>query len=715
LKIAHVLFIDIVGYSKLSIDEQAAALERLNQVVQSTETFRKAKAARRLMKIPTGDGMALVFSDSPEAPVECAFEISRALAGANLPLRMGINSGPVSGVVDVNGRANVAGEGMNVAQRVMDCADAGHILLSKRVADDLAQFKHWRPHLHDLGACEVKHGKRVSLVNLFTSELGNSDRPAKLDCAPPVTATPGSEIAIDRRRRLWWWLAATAVLLIAGITAAFFFSRARGRPNVHLALASIPEKSVAVLPFENLSRDPDNAYLADGIQEEILTRLANVSELKVISRTSAAKFASSPDNLREIAGKLGVANILEGSVQKSADQVRVNVQLINATSDAHLWADTYDRKLTDVFAIETEIAQAVADKLKAKLTGREQHAISSRPTESSEAHQLYLKGRYFWNKRTSDGLKTGIGYFNQAIEKDPGYGPAYAGLADAYALLPNYSETPGQDAYPKAEAAALKALELNNDLAEAHISLANVRLMYRWGNGAESEFKKGLELNSNYSTGHHWYSIYLAVTGRVGDAITEMERAKELDPFSIIINTELGLPYLYSKQYDRAIVYFGKALEMDADFAFAHFALAEAYDRTGRYKEALAEHEKAVALAQEQHAVALHGADAPEAWYAMTGLLQNTYRALYGPGYWPQRLEAAKKLHAEHAAPATTVAGIYAILGDKEQAFAWLEKAYQESDDFLVFVNIQPQFENLHSDPRFAALLRKIGFTEPSR
>jgi len=477
--------------------------------------------------------------------------------------------------------------------------------------------------------------------------------------------------------------------------------------------SSIPQKSIAVLPFENLSHDQENAYLADGIQEEILTRLANVSELKVISRTSAAKFRSSPDNLREIAGKLGVANILEGSVQKSADQVRINVQLINATIDAHLWADTYDRKLTDVFAMETEIAKAVADKLKAKLTGREQHAISSRPTESSEAHQLYLKGRYFWNKRTSDGLKTGIGYFNQAIEKDPGYGPAYAGLADAYAVLPNYSEIPGQDAYPKAEAAALKALELNNDLAEAHISLANVRLWHRWGNGAESEFKKGLQLNSNYSTGHQWYSIYLAVTGRLGDAITEMERAKKLDPFSIIINTELGCPYLYSKQYDRAIAYFGKALEMDADFPFAHFALAEAYDRSGRYKEALAEHEKAVALAQQQHAVALHGTDAPAAWYALTGPLQNAYRALHGPGYWQQRLESAKKLHAEHAAPATAVAGIYAILGDNEQAFAWLEKAYQESDDFLVFVNIQPQFENVHSDPRFAALMRKIGFTEP--
>jgi TolB-like protein len=243
-----------------------------------------------------------------------------------------------------------------------------------------------------------------------------------------------------------------------------------------------------VLPFENLSHDQENAYLADGIQEEILTRLAKISELKVISRTSASKFRSSPDNLREIADKLGVANILEGSVQKSANQLRVNVQLLNAAADAHLWAETYDRKLTDVFVIESEIAKAIADKLQAKLTGREKDAISSHPTESSEAHQLYLKGRYFWNKRTADGLKTSISYFNQAIEKDPAYGPAYAGLADAYAVLPNYSQTPGKEAYPKAEVAAMKALEIDDNLAEAHISLANMRVWHRWGNGAEEEF-----------------------------------------------------------------------------------------------------------------------------------------------------------------------------------------------------------------------------------
>jgi tetratricopeptide (TPR) repeat protein len=430
--------------------------------------------------------------------------------------------------------------------------------------------------------------------------------------------------------------------------------------------------------------------------------------LKVISRTSTEHYKSAPENLPEIARQLGVANIVEGSVQKNGDAVRVNVQLIKAANDSHLWADTFDRKLTDIFAVESEVAKAIADQLRAKLTGREEEAIRNQPTENSEAHQLYLKGRYFWNKRTSDGLKTSIDYFNQAIDKDPAYGPAYAGLADAYAVLPNYSRTPGKEAYPKAEAAAVKALEIDDKLAEAHIALANVRVWHKWAKAAEPEFKRGLERNPNYSTGHQWYSIYLSVVGRHDEAILEMEKAKELDPFSIIINTELGCPYLYSRRYDRAIEYFTKAVEMDSNFPFAHFALAEAYDRTGRFNEALAEHDKAIDLAHRGQAFDLGGGDAPRAWYAMTGPLQNAYGALRGPIYWQGRLESAKTLYEQGSATATGLADIYSILGDKEQALAWLAKAYEESDDFLVFINIQPQFDKLHSDSRFQALVNKI-------
>jgi len=692
-EVAHVLFIDIVGYSKLSLNEQHAAVDELTQIVRSTEQFQKADAADRLIKIPSGDGMALVFYTNSEAPVRCAVEISRALKGhQRLQIRMGIHSGPVRGVIDVAGRTNLTGAGLNLAQRVMECGDAGHILLSKHVAEDLSEFEEWRPLLHDLGTCEVKHGVQVAVVNFWSDDVGNRQLPQKFQAFR------------KHRTRVRWAEVAGALLLLAGIAAAFVLVSKKSVRSTSI----VPEKSIAVLPFENLSHDQENAYLADGIQEEILTRLAKISELKVISRTSASKFRSSPDNLREIADKLGVANILEGSVQKSANQLRVNVQLLNAAADAHLWADTYDRKLTDVFVIESEIAEAIADKLQAKLTGQEKDAISNHPTENSEAHQLYLKGRYFWNKRTANGLKTSISYFNQAIEKDPAYGPAYAGLADAYAVLPNYSQTPGKEAYPRAEAAAMKALEIDDNLAEAHISLANVRVWHRWGNGAEEEFKKGLQLNPNYSTGHQWYSIYLAVAGRFTEAIAEMEKARELDPFSIIINVELGCPYLYSKQYDRAIEYFQKGLEMDSDFPFAHFALAEAYDQTGRYEQALAEHEKALELARRGQAIDLGGGDAPRAWYALTGPLQNAYKQLRGPNYWQDRLVSATKLYDDGRATASAVAGIYAILGDKEQAVDWLEKAYEQSDDFLVFLNIQPQFENLRSGPRFRALVKKI-------
>jgi TolB-like protein len=469
-----------------------------------------------------------------------------------------------------------------------------------------------------------------------------------------------------------------------------------------------------VLPFENLSEDKANTYFAEGIHDEILTRLSKIADLKVISRTSTQHYKSAPDNLPEIGKQLGVAHIVEGRVQKSGDAVRVNVQLIKAANDSHLWVETYDRKLIDTFAIETEIAKAVAEKLQAKITGREAKVMSKQPTENSEAHQLYFKGRYFWNKRTADGLKTSISYFNQAIGKDSAYAPAYAGLADAYAVLPNYSQTRGKEAYAKAEAAAEKALEIDDNLAEAHISLANVRVWHRWGKGAEPEFKRGLELNPNYSTGHQWYSIYLSVIGRNGEAIAEMEKAKELDPFSIIINTEVGCPYLYSKRYEQAIEYFRKAIEMDPAFPFAHFALAEALDRKGRYQEALGEHDKALELAREDQAFDLAGGDAPRAWYALTGQLQNTYGALGEANYWQHRLEAAKQSYEMGTTTATAVAEVQAILGDNEQALGWLQRAYQESDDFLVFINIRPQFENLHSDERYQGLVQKIFHALPA-
>src|SRR5205807_5374277 len=362
LEIAHVLFIDIVGYSKLSINEQHAAVDELTQIVRASDQFQRAEAASRLLKIPTGDGMALVFYTSPEAPAQCAVEISRAVKEhPRLQLRMGIHSGPVSGVIDVTGRANLAGAGLNTAQRVMECGDAGHILLSKHVAEDLEEYEHWRPLLHDLGTCEVKHGMRVAIANLYADEVGNPQLPKKFQ-------------ALKKRSARVRWAVTTAALLVLTLIVAgiAIFSNYRGR-----ATLATPEKSVAVLPFENRSEDKANAYLAEGIQDEILTRLSKIADLKVISRTSTQHYKSAPENLPEIAKQLGVAHIVEGSVQKSGEAVRVNVQLIKAANDSHLWADTFDRKLTDIFSVESEVAKAIADTLKAKLTGAEGQVIAA--------------------------------------------------------------------------------------------------------------------------------------------------------------------------------------------------------------------------------------------------------------------------------------------------------------------------------------------------
>src|SRR6266550_556446 len=406
LEIAHILFIDIVGYSKLSSNDQHAAVEELNQIARASGESQRAEATGRLIKIPTGDGMSLVFYTSPEAPAQCAVEISRALKEhPRLQVRMGIHSGPVSGVVDVTERANLTGAGINMAKRVMDCGDAGHILLSKHVAEDLEEYEGWRPLLHDLGSCEVKHGVRVSVVNLYDDQFGNAKLPRKFQTVQ------------KRRTRLRWTAIAAALLALAAIVAGIvMFSRNRVR-----SVLAAPEKSIAVLPFENLSEEKANAYFADGIQDEILTRLSKIADLKVISRTSTQHYKSAPENLPEIGRQLGVAHVLEGSVQKSGDVVRVNVQLIKAANDSHLWADTYDRRLTDIFSVETEVAKAIAGQLRAKLTGEEEQVIAAKPTDNVEAYDCYLRGLAYSLKSPSTRA-TALGaekYLREAVRLDP--------------------------------------------------------------------------------------------------------------------------------------------------------------------------------------------------------------------------------------------------------------------------------------------------------
>jgi TolB-like protein/Tfp pilus assembly protein PilF len=480
LEIAHLLLIDAVGYSKLLVDEQIKLLQELNQIVRSTECFRTAEKTGKLIRVSTGDGMALLFFHSPEEPVRCALEISRTLQEhPHIQLRMGVHSGPVNQVTDVNDKTNIAGAGINVAQRVMDCGDAGHILLSGHIAEDLTQYRHWQPYLHDLGECEVKHGLRLHLVNLYKDNLGNPQVPEKLKRGRRWKRASGVSVRPVITPH-WPKYVLTAVLLVSAVALAISFSvfHRPGSPAVARSSSGkaadvglpIAEKSIAVLPFENRSEEKANAYFTDGIQDEILMRLSKIADLKVISRTSTAKYKSAPDNLREVGKQLGVANILEGSVQKSGDAVRVNVRLIKAANDSHLWADTFDRKLTDIFSVESEVAKSIADQLRVKLTGQEKQIVDSKPTANPAAYDAYLRGLAYSQKSTITIANTlsAQKYLKEAVRLDPTFAVAWALLSsvDSRGYITNILQ-PTLALKEEARQAAETALSLEPNLGEA--------------------------------------------------------------------------------------------------------------------------------------------------------------------------------------------------------------------------------------------------------
>jgi adenylate cyclase len=416
-EIGHVLFIDIVGYSKLLIGEQSELIRQLKEIVAGSEQFRRAEEQQELITQSTGDGMALVFRDGAEAPVQCALEIARAAKNyPQLRLRMGVHSGPVNVVTDVNKNPNVAGAGVNIAQRVMDCGDARHILLSKHAAEDLESYARWRPYLHDLGECEVKHGVRISLVNFCGSDIGNTEIPEKVRRAK-------AEEAIAARRGRKRIPLVISVMSVAALGIGYWLFQ-QNRPKLP---ATIPVKSIAVLPFKNLSPDPENAFFADGVQDEILTDLARIADLKVISRTSVMQYkAGVARNARAIGQALGVANLLEGSVQRAGGKIRVNAQLIDARNDTHRWAQTYDRDLADVFTIQSEIAKAIADQLETKLSPGEQAEIERRPTSNDAAFALYSQAKTLLAAASSSDpdkatFLHAIDLLNQAIAQDANF------------------------------------------------------------------------------------------------------------------------------------------------------------------------------------------------------------------------------------------------------------------------------------------------------
>ena len=563
LEIAYVLFIDIVGYSKLVSHEQRRLLESLNQIVREAEHFLAAEAKGRLITVPTGDGMALVFYNTPEAPVECALEINSAASKyPELKLRMGIHSGPVSGVVDVSGRANIAGAGINIAQRVMDCGDAGHVLVSKHMAEDLEQYGHWKRHLHDLGECEVKHGVRVSVVNLYTEDHGNPEVPQKFRLARKGTAP------VVREKKGQGWLIAV-VLIAALVIGAVLLSRGRSVFRGSAATTAIPEKSIAVLPFENLSRDPDNAYFADGIQDEILTRLSKIADLKVISRTSTQHFKSAPENLPDIAKQLGVAHILEGSVQKSGDAVRVTVQLIKAANDSHLWADTFDRKLTDIFSVESDVAKAIAEQLRAKLTGQEEQVIAAKPTDNVEAYDAYLRGLAYSLKTTvtPTNMLAAQKYLREAVRLDPKFALGWALLsyveATGYITL---NLQPTVTLREEIRQAAETALNLQPNLGEA--AFAKGHYYYaclRDYDSAVRYFEQARRLMPNNSQIPESLAYVTRRRGQWDQSEAYFNEAERLDPRNVGMLAQRGQSYVALRRFPEALRKYNQVLNITPD------------------------------------------------------------------------------------------------------------------------------------------------------
>src|SRR5205809_1441326 len=747
LEIAHVLFIDIVGYSKLLTDEQSEALQELNQVVRNTEAAHQAEAAGELTILPTGDGMALVFAGSVEEPVECALEISRALrAQPSLPVRMGIHSGPIHHVKDANGRDNIAGIGINIAQRVMDCGDAGHILVSKRVADDLAQQRRWQPYLHELGDVEVKHGVVVSLVNLYAETIGNPTPPTRLG------KIRGSTRTFSKATRKGLSLFTRAIFIIAGLLIALIFVLAivsvifapaimrtldkgrsaalpqpsatasaslgdtikslvakkitdelkdelSGKKNVAVEPpptgSTTPEKSIAVLPFVNMSADKNDEYLSDGMTEELINVLAKVPGLRVPGRTScfAFKGKSEEDIFRKVGDQLHLGTVLEGSVRKAGERLRVTAQLINVSDGYHLWSKDYDGDVKDILNFQSNVAEQVVQALKVKLGGEGTRVLAKKPTENPEAHRLYLLGRYEFAKYTQTGWNNAIRYYEEALKLDPNYALAYCGLADNYAYMGSVV-MPEKEAIAKEKEFAQKALELDPELAETHMSFALALVAaYDWRNGLK-EFDRTLELNPNLAFAYELQSWTLNGLGRFDEAIAKTKKAVELDPLNPFFQMSLSFYQYWARQYDNAIAQARKTLEMDPNSTIARVLLGLSFLKKGDTGGAIAELQKTKA-------------PDPGAWYQ--GFLGYAYAVSGDRAKAEQALRELEELAKRQYVSPTAFVTIYLGLGEKEKALDSLEKAYEEQDSACWYLKIDQIYDSVRNEPRFQAILKKVG------
>ncbi|MEY2493431.1 MAG: hypothetical protein QOH24_2382 [Verrucomicrobiota bacterium] len=686
LEIAHVLFIDIVAYSKLLIDQQTDLVKQLNEQVQSTEEFRTAEVAGKLIRIATGDGMALAFFTSPDAPVRCALQLSEAIRQLpGLQLRMGIHSGPVDQLADVNAQSNIAGAGINTARRVMDCGDAGHILLSRRVADDLGQYGRWQPQLHDLGQVEVKHGVKLDLVNLYTENVGNAAIPKKIAEAKRNVA---------RRSRLHA-LSAVLALAIVAVTL-FLFQRVRSRNESAIlgsSAAAGVAKSIAVLPFVDLSQTKDQEYFCDGVSEEILDALAKVEGLRVVARTSSFAFKGKSVDVSEVGKKLNVENVLQGSLRREGNRVRITTQLINARDGFQLWSETYERELQGVFALQDEITRAIVDALKIKLA----ISLPAREQRNTEAYDLYLQGLYFSNKGSEKDLREGLSFFQRALEKDPKLSRAWTGIAKVWFFLADVYVKP-LEAYPASRAAALKAIELDDKDAEAHCYLAEAKRVLDWDlPGEDAELKRALQLDPNSAPVHFFLALLPLFRGDLKEGLRLVLEAEKLDPVSPIISYVATAAYLADNRIDEAIIAGQRTQQLDPHYFYLDSNLAAAYREKGNFAEAIDIYTKAQ---EETHL--------PSSGLAIT--YARIGRQIEARKILDQLVQERRTRYVS----AQIVAAIYVAFGEKEEAFRWLELAATEHSGILQWIAFLPEFRPLRPDKRFPNLLRRIGVAHNS-
>jgi serine/threonine-protein kinase len=644
------LFIDIVGYSKLLINEQSEQIQTFRKIVRGAEQFRLAEAEGKLVRLPTGDGAALVFRTNVEAPALCALEISKALKShPDVHVRMGIHSGPVNEVVDLNGQANIAGAGINIAQRVMDCGDAGHILLSKRVAEDLAQYRQWQPHLRDLGEVEMKHGVRVHVFNLCNEEVGNPEVPEKLRQAERLATS-----------------------------------------------ATAPEKSIAVLPFANTSGDPNNEYFSDGLSEELIGVLAKIHGLKTIGRSSSFLFKGTSEDSRTIGRKLGVANLLEGSVRKQGQRVRIVVELIDANDGRALWAETYDRELKDVFAVQSEIATAVTDQLKIKLFGATQKSDAEPSNDNLAAYNAFQQGNFYLSHGNAEDFRKAIEFYNEALRLDSCYALAYANLSRAWLSL-GEAALGGDElavAYGKARRAAETALSLAPNLSEAHeamgLSLADADFNFET---AAIEFQKAEELAPAAAGPKNALTFLLFEEGRLKKGEEMARKALALDPLVLGPYFNLGRILIARQSYDEAETVLRKAIELAPKAARSHMQITNIHLLRGNTAAALEEARLEPAGFWQDYALAL-ARQAQDDRAAGNAALQEFIEkySVQGP---------------------FQIATIYALRKEPGEMFAWLDRAYNKRDAGLLQLLTAPFIHNYRDNPRFDALRRKLKLPAP--